>query len=62
MSEVGKHGVLAGTASTGRRTHAVAAALEIIAARASSSTPVDLAAEFNNLKQYADRIQEALKV
>lgn len=61
MSEAGKHAVLAGTAGTGRRAHAVAAALEVISARASSSIPLDLAAEFNNLKKYADQIQEALK-
>lgn len=61
MSEVGKYGVLAGTAGTGRRAHAVAAALEVIAARAASPSPTDLGSEFNNLKKYADQIQEALK-
>ena len=44
-----------------QRGRAVAAALEVIAARASSSAPVNLEQEFDNLSKYADQIQEALK-
>lgn len=64
MSEVGKYVLAAGKKATGDdvyRLHAVAAALEVIAARASSSTPIDLGAEFSSLSKYADQIQEALK-
>lgn len=61
MSDAGKFIQLAGTAPAGRRANAVAAAIEVISARASGSTPIDLEAEFNNLKKYADQIQEALK-
>ncbi|WP_122846307.1 hypothetical protein [Pseudomonas viridiflava] len=46
-----------------RRAMAVAAALSLIHAKA-SSTPADcniLTDEMNNLSQYADQIQEALK-
>jgi hypothetical protein len=44
-----------------KRAYAVAAALELISARASSSTPAHLEVEFNNLSKYADQIQAALK-
>nr|WP_315436042.1 hypothetical protein [uncultured Pseudomonas sp.] len=45
------------------RGHAVAAALETIAAfAASGNTSVDLEKEFSKLSAYADKIQEALKV
>lgn len=47
-----------------RRAMAVAAALSLIHAKA-SSTPADcniLTDEMNNLSNYADQIQEALKV
>ncbi|KAE9640654.1 hypothetical protein EJA70_24470 [Pseudomonas sp. PB103] len=44
------------------RAHAVASALELIAARASSSASVHLSQELDNLSKYADQIQEALKV
>lgn len=43
------------------RGHAVAAALETIAALAASgNTSVDLEKEFSKLSAYADKIQEAL--
>lgn len=43
------------------RGHAVAAALETIAAfAASGNTSVDLEKEFSKLSVYADKIQEAL--
>ena len=44
-----------------RRAYAVAAALEVIAAQARSADGKYLEGEFNNLSQYADQIQEALK-
>lgn len=44
------------------RAHAVASALELIAASVSGTTPVSLAAELDNLSKYADQIQAALKV
>ncbi|MBD8493844.1 hypothetical protein [Pseudomonas syringae] len=44
------------------RAHAVASALELIAARVSSSASAHLDVEMNNLSKYADQIQEALKV
>ena len=44
------------------RAHAVAAALEVIAAKASSADATGLFREFANLSSYADQIQEALKV
>ena len=44
------------------RAYAVASALELIAARASSSASVHLSQELDNLSKYADQIQEALKV
>lgn len=44
-----------------KRAYAVAAALELIAARASSSASVHLEEEFNNLSKYADQIQAALQ-
>ena len=44
-----------------KRSYAVAVALELIAARASSSAPVILEQEFDNLSKYADQIQAALK-
>lgn len=44
----------------GKRVVAVSAALEIIAARASSSAPVTLEVEFDNLSKYADQIQAAI--
>lgn len=61
MSDAGKFTQLSGTAPAGKRANAVAAAIEIISARASGAAPVDLETEFNNLKKYADQIQEALK-
>lgn len=45
-----------------RRANSVAAALELIIARASSSAPVHLSNELNALSGYADQIQDALKV
>ncbi|WP_122663516.1 hypothetical protein [Pseudomonas viridiflava] len=63
MSEVGKLVLAAGKKTSGEdvyRLHAVAAALEVIAARASSSTPIDLGSEFSSLSRYADQIQAAL--
>ncbi len=44
------------------RAHAVASALELIAARVSSSESFHLEQELDNLSKYADQIQEALKV
>lgn len=44
----------------GKRVIAVSAALELIAARASSSAAVHLEEEFNNLSKYADQIQAAI--
>ncbi|AOX08644.1 MULTISPECIES: hypothetical protein [Pseudomonas] len=44
------------------RAHAVASALELIAARVSSSASVHLEQELDNLSKYADQIQAALKV
>ena len=44
------------------RAHAVASALELIAARASSSASVHLSEELDNLSKYADQIQDALKL
>lgn len=45
-----------------QRAHAVAAALEVIAGFVASGGPsISLAVEFENLSDYADKIQEALK-
>ena len=44
------------------RAHAVACALELIAARVSSSASVHLDLELEKLSTYADQIQAALKV
>lgn len=65
MTDVGKHTVYAGddqTVPTYSRTHAVAAALEVIAASAAGGAPINLSYEFEQLSRYADQIQEALKV
>ncbi len=43
------------------REAAVGAALELIAARASSPAPVHLDQEMNNLSKYANQIQAALQ-
>ncbi len=43
-----------------RRAYAVAAALEVIAAKASSADATSLKVEFSNLSIYADQIQAAL--
>ena len=45
-----------------KRAHAVAAALEVIAAKASGADSTNLDREMGKLSEYADRIQEALKV
>ncbi|MBC3375785.1 hypothetical protein HU762_17685 [Pseudomonas sp. SWRI92] len=45
-----------------KRAYAVAAALEVIAAKASSADATNLDREIGKLSEYADRIQEALKV
>ncbi|QDC04706.1 hypothetical protein FH041_07095 [Pseudomonas sp. SWI7] len=47
-----------------KRAVAVAAALEVIAARVTTTTThgTHLDREMNNLSKYADQIQEALKV
>ncbi|MFC3608221.1 hypothetical protein [Stutzerimonas tarimensis] len=65
MNEVGKLVVSASEYSSdeakGRRAYAVAAALEVIAARAAGpSGEVSLEYEFEQLSKYADQIQEAL--
>ncbi|KMY04262.1 hypothetical protein V476_25335 [Pseudomonas syringae KCTC 12500] len=44
-----------------KRAFAVGIALELIAARASSSAAVDLSQEIASLSDYADKIQAALK-
>lgn len=65
MSDIGKHVQSSGPMKTPEQHHranAVAAALEVIAARVSSSASVHLEQEFDNLSKYADQIQEALKV
>jgi len=43
-----------------RRAYAVAAALEVIAAKASGADATSLKVEFSNLSTYADQIQAAL--
>lgn len=48
--------------TTEKRSYAVAAALEVITARAEASDSVSLELEFNNLARYADQIQAALNV
>lgn len=45
-----------------KRAYAVAAALEVIAAKASGADATNLDREIGKLSEYADRIQEALKV
>ncbi|MEB2514803.1 hypothetical protein SOP85_05055 [Pseudomonas sp. YuFO20] len=45
-----------------KRALAVAAALEVIAAKASGADATTLKVEFVNLSTYADQIQAALKV
>ncbi len=65
MSEVGKLVVSASDYASddakGRRAYAVAAALEVILARAAGPAGnVSLEDEFARLSTYADRIQEAL--
>ena len=44
-----------------KRSYAIAAALELIAARASGAAPVELEKELENLPRYATLIQEAMK-
>ena len=66
MSEVGKRVPSAPEYSSddpaGRRTYGVAAALEVIMARAASMNAAgQLEAEMDNLSRYADRIQQALE-
>lgn len=66
MTEVAKVVVFASPYSSDdalkQRAHAVAAAMEIIHARAgaSSQAPINLEYEFSKLSEYADKIQEAL--
>lgn len=66
MSEVAKVVVLASPYSTDdakqRRAYAVAAALEVIHARAGTSgqSAINLEYEFGKLSSYADQIQQAL--
>ena len=43
------------------RARAVAAAIEVIAAKASGADATSLKVEFGNLSMYADQIQAALK-
>ena len=45
-----------------KRAVAVAAALEVISAKASGADATTLKVEFENLSMYADHIQEALKI
>lgn len=45
-----------------QRAFAVAAAIDLIAAKAGSPEGVNLKFELGNLSEYADKIQEALKV
>ncbi|MBD9443089.1 hypothetical protein [Pseudomonas sp. PDM04] len=44
------------------RAHAVAVALELIASKASGGEGLNIPRELDNLSNYADQIQEALKV
>lgn len=44
-----------------RRAHAVAAAMELIAAKLKSATTSDISYELANLDEYANKIQEALR-
>jgi len=44
-----------------KRAYALAAALELIAARASSAAPVEIEEELKNLSKYATLIQEGMK-
>lgn len=65
MTDVGKHVVSAGSDDSVQelsRTNAVAAALEVITAYATSGTPINLSYQFEQLSKYADQIQDALKV
>lgn len=50
------------TEELGHRARAVAAAIEVIAAKASGADATSLKVEFANLSTYADQIQAALKV
>lgn len=65
MSDIGKYVVSAapeGAAEDINRKYAVAAALEVIAARAPAMTSTgQLEHEMTRLSKYADQIQEALK-
>jgi|GEM_PF-5668807 len=45
-----------------KRAAAVAAALEVIAAKALGAEGTNVQLEFNRLSEYADRIQQALTV
>ncbi|WP_265532582.1 hypothetical protein [Pseudomonas saponiphila] len=45
-----------------RRGHAVAVALELIASKASGGEAFSISRELDHLSDYADKIQEALKV
>ncbi|WP_224795837.1 hypothetical protein [Pseudomonas fluorescens] len=45
-----------------KRALAVAAALEVICAKASGADATSLKVEFGHLATYADQVQEALKV
>jgi len=50
------------TTELDQRARAVSAALTIIEAKAAGGSDITLKAEFNHLSEYADKIQEALKV
>lgn len=61
---VAKASSVYGYSAEDKRAHAVAAALEVIALKASQSGAhlTQLEKEFERLGSYADKIQEALKV
>lgn len=64
MSAISEHVFKAGPHKSSEdihRAHAVAAALEAIAAYAASNSAVSLEAEMQSLSKYADHIQAALK-
>lgn len=50
------------TTEQDQRARAVAAALSIIEAKASGGADIGLKSEFIHLSEYADKIQEAMKV
>ncbi len=66
MSETIHSAILAAagprTAPDASRAHAVAVALELIASKSSGGEDLNIQRELDKLSEYADKIQEALKV